>query len=657
MATESQVLSKYTADWVQGRADTMKSNLQERESLMDDMEAIYLLDVWQGAKGEDERRVTSPRGMMVVEAARMLLFTKRPILEVPPSDVRKISQDSADAMEKYLYGAWDQMRMHHINDLTEWYATCLGMGVTRVVYDPMTPRDEYPIIAQALDPRKVYYTPDPRRPFSDREVAHWMKRTRRDIINEWGEYPDLTPELMASDNWLSEEVDYIDYWATDIVEAPVEEEEDEEEEMVGMLGRAVKAVRDFVGAPEGEEEEEGDRTGDAERDMRLKRVAINGVLVEGQWLKEPVVLPGYERCPFFRWGGITTPLEDHNANLSVLYPITGGARTGGAQGLTATENELISMQLRITEQFANAAAVVNDPDLAQLDTAPGAVNVSQKPDLNIQWVVPPNTGPDVAGFVAQLNSLAEQATIPSALMGQYQAAVSGVALSMLTNPVLMRVAGRQREREEVLQELNKHILALTEEYAPTKGWTVWGQDSEGVEFEARLAPAEIAHYRRNRVKLSARLPNDAPNMAIALAQLVDRKMLSRRTGIEQVQQLFDLAGQSPSDELKQIMIEGILFEQDATRQAMAQRALQEYDQVLAAEVLRQEVAQEQPAGPPGAPPGMPPGAPAGPMAGMPPNAAPPQGMPAAVGAQNPEGMMAMQAGPPGPFPGRPRRPE
>lgn len=651
MATESQVLGKYTEEWVKQRADTMKGKFQQRKSLMDGMEALYLLDVWQGTKGADERRVTSPRGMMVVDAARALLFTKRPVLEVPASAVRKVYEDTADAIEKFLYGAWDMMRMHHINDLVEWYATCLGQGWIRVVYDPNTPRGEFPLIAQALDPRNIYYEPDPRQPFADREVAHWLQRKRRDILFEWGTYPDMRPEDERSDEWLDAEVDYIDFWATEVIEAPAEEEEPEEQPL-GVLGRAVQGVREFL-QPKEEEEETG-REGDTERNAALKRVAINGVLVEDKWLKEPVVLPGYERVPFFRWGGISTPLEAEHGALSVLFPIAGGERTGESQGLIATENEILGMQLRLVEQRAGAAAITNAPDLANLDASPGAVNVTNDSNFKLEWTIPPGAPPDLAAFLAQLNDLSEQATIPGALMGQYQAAISGVALSMLTSPVLMRIAARQREREEVLQELNKHILALTEEYAPTKGWTVWGYDKQGVEAEIRLTPATIRGYRRNRVHLSARLPRDAPNEIIALGQLVDKKMLSRRTGIERIQQVLDLAGQSPSDEMQQILIEDLILGQDATRQAMAERALQSYDEALAAEVLRQNVAATPPPGGGPAPmAGGPPPAPGGPMGGMPPETAPPQGIPAAVGAANPQGMVNMEQSPVGPFPGRP----
>lgn len=663
MATEGQVLSKYTADWVQARADKMKSTFNERAGLMDDMESLYLLDVWTGEASDDERRVVSPRPQMVVEALRALLFTRRPVLEVPPSQVKKISEEAADRIEKYLYGAWDVTRMYHILDLAEWYATCLGLAEIRLVYDPQTPRGEYPLVVQALDPRNVFYEPDPRRPLEDKEVAHWLTRTRRQIVAEWGIYPGATDEDLTDDKWLDSEVDYIDYWAADAVEAA--EEEEEEEEVLGVLGKARKAVMEFL-APEREETPEEAREGDSGRNKRLKRVVVNGVLVDGEWLKEPVIMPGYERVPFYRWGGITTPLSGTNEALSVLYPIAGGQRTGGAQGLIATENELIGMQLRIVEQHAAAAAITNDEGLANLDATPGAVNVASRPDFRLDWVVPPRVGPDIGAFLAQLTQAAEQATLPSALMGQYQAAVSGVALSMLTSPVLMRIAARQREREEVLQELNKGMLALTEEYAPLRGWTVWGVDNEGVEHEVRMAPKEIAGYRRNRVHLSARLPKDAPSEIMALGTLIDRKMLSRRTGIERVQQILDLAGQSPSDEMRQILIEELLLGQDATRQAMSLRVLQEYDAEMAALAAQAQQPQQPPPGqgpmpgmPPGMPPGMQPAGPGvpgqGPMMGMPPETLPPQAVPEAVGARNLGRMMNMM-GPQGPIPQGPVRP-
>lgn len=643
-------LAKYTVDWVRQRAETMKSRFSDRESLMNDMEALYLLDVWEGSATAEERRVTSPRGMMVVEAMRALLFTRRPVLEVPPSQVQKVSEEAADAIEKYLYGAWDQMRVYHAIDKQEWYATCLGEGWMQLVYDPETPRGELPLVTQVLDPRTMYYEADPRRPFCDLEVAQWTERTRREVLNQWGSYPGMGDGQRADDAWLSDKVEYIDFWATEIIE--VEEEEQEEEEPLGVLGRAFTAIKSFL-QPTAPEEEEGEREGDTQRNKRLKRVVVNCVLVEGEWLKEPVIVPGYERVPFYHWAGISTPLAGTNGGLSVLYPIAGGRRENDAQGLIATENELISMQLRIVEQHAAAAVIVNDESLAVLDATPGAINVADRPDAKIQWVVPPGPGPEIGTFLGQLNNLTEQASLPGALMGQYQAAVSGVALSMLTNPVLMRIAARQREREEVLQEFNKGILSLTEEYAPREGWAVWGRDKQGRESEAQLQPGQIDGYRRNRVHLSARLPKDAPSEILALTGLIRDKLMSRRTGIERSQQILDLAGQSPSDEMKQIMIEDILFGNEAVRKALSAGALQEYDTALAALAVQAQ----QPAAPPGGmPPGAPPGAPPGPMGGMPPEALPPQALPEAVGLQNMPGMIAMQQGPPGPFPGRPPRP-
>ena len=214
----------------------------------------------------------------------------------------------------------------------------------------------------------------------------------------------------------------------------------------------------------------------------------------------------------------------------------------------------------------------------------------------------------------------------------------------------MRVASRQREREEVLQRMNGQILALTEEYAPADGWCVYGLDREGKEMEALLEPDRIRGYRRNRVHLSARLPRDVPGDALMLRSLKDSKILSAKTVIAEVQKYMDLAGQSPDDELKQMLIESLLDE-DPVRRAMADRAAQEYSAELAAalEIARQRAAEVAP--PPGGGPGQ------GPMGGMPPNALPPQAVPPAVGAGPPggpgnvPGMMAMAGQPVGRPPG------
>jgi len=640
----SDITERIDDSYLKGRLVSLQERWSNRNTRMDDMIKLYQMDLWTGEKPENRRRVTSPRAWNVVEAARALLFTRRPVIEVPPSEIRSVSAHTASEIEKFLYGAWERMGLYHAIDDMEWWATTVGLGVIRLVYDPDAPDDELPLRVSVYDPRTVYYWSDPQRPLHDSELIVCWDRARRDIMQEWD--TDLgAPDADSShfEEWLDEEVEYVDYWATYVIEE--EEEVPQEEEPEGVLTRGLRALglrvaqmfEQTESRSEGEEKEEERQT----RTVR-KRVVVNAVMADGVIVKDPVIMPGYRRIPFFHWAGVRTGMTDRDACLSILYPIAGGARKNGAQGLVSAESELMSLQLMAAERHAAAALVVND-DTLDLDLSPGAVNYSSRPDLRLEWVVPPSQGPDLTATLANVAQNAEDATIPSALLGRYQAAMSGIAMTMVTNPVLMRIAMRQRERETVLQELNALVLDLVEEYAPPEGWAVWGVGRNGQEFEARLDPDAVSGYRRNRVRLSAQMPKDAPNLALALSNLVQNKMLSRRTAREEIQRAFDLSGQSPEDEEMLVLIESILFDSEDTRRAFALEALKEYDPQLAATVieLQQGLAA---AGP------QPPRLAQGPMGGMGPQAAPPQGMPAAL---NPLQAMRMQQGPQGPIPGRP----
>jgi hypothetical protein len=630
-------LSDIDAQFVQTRANALEDENSERNTRFDTFERFYRLDVWQGKKPEGQQRVTSPRPWNVVEATRALLFTRRPVIEVPSSKVLDVADEQASRIEKYLYGAWEKMGLLHVIDDCEFWATGQGLGVIRAVYDPTMPVGEFPLVCQAIDPRTFYNHPDPRRPLQSTEVVITSDRKRRDIEAEWGPLPTLR-EGEELEEWLDEEVEYFDYWCTMLVDEPEEEDDAEpEEEPEGAVGKFLKTIGEvLVGPDEEETPEEEDREGDENREKVKRRRVVNCVVADGEFVKEPVVMPGYEHLPFYYWAGVRTPLEGKDRYLSVLYGVAGGERGNDSQGLIATENELLSERLRTVKRRANAALISNDPALQQLNSSPNAVNPTSLPsnELTLEWVVPPGDSPDLVQLAQDIGDMSQQATVPNSMMGQYQAGVSGVALQLITNPVLMRTAAKQREREEVLQRLNQHLLALTEEYAPSKGWYVWGTGRLGVEFEERLEPDVIKGYRRNRVKLSARLPRDVPQEALMLSQLTREKLMSLFTARDKLLEMLDMAGVSPEDEEKRLLIEDALFHNEEVRTIMGREAVATYSQAMARLIGMAE--------PPPPPPGPPGGLGQGPMQGMPPGVLPPQGVPAAVGGPNPQGMLNMQ---------------
>jgi hypothetical protein len=708
-----------TPRFVHARFEALSGRWGERNSRMDDYEKLYLLDVWEEAPEPDERRITSPRCWNTVEAFRTLLLTRAPVISVPASDIKAVATDQANKIEKYLYGVWYQAQVPDALNLAEWYACCLGEGVLRCVYDGEAVEDELPLVVQALDPRTVYATPSGRSG-RDLEVIHSWERPRREIEAEWGVMLTRpTGEGTNLEEWLDEEVKFIDYWRVDVEE--VEEEisaeiQEEEQEPAGALARMIwwakralragmpasAAVQQQAGAegaeggpfececiecgyrmestehcanvtcPEcggqmrraerpGPGQGQGQGQGETEEEEQTetrkvrRRMVTNCVVVEEQFVKEPVRMPGYGELPFVRYAGIATPLRDEDGILSVLFPITGGVRKNGAIGLAAAENELLAMKQRIIEMYANAAVITDDETL-NLDLTPGAVNYVRRGAM-WQFMTPPGPHPSVDQQIMLMEKLTEDATVSGSMMGRYVGAMSGLALSAMNNPVLMRIAHRQQIRERAYERLNGLILELTQEYAPAEGWYVAGLDKRGAAMELRLKPDEIGGYYRNRVELSASLPKDEAGELMSMAQLVGQKLISRETFLDQMQRMKHLSSQSPQDEMKKILRDLLLFE-GPTAQRLAQVVLSDYSEELA------QALQGGPGPGPGGPgPGMagpgqggspggggPPGA--GPMMGMPPGVVPPQAVPPMVGAGGPQDLAAMMAmlgqGPPGP---------
>ena len=683
-----------TSQFVHSRFEALKSRWSERNSRMDEMERLYLLDMWQDAPEPDERRISAPVCWNIVESFRTLLLTRPPVISVPASEVKAVETDRADQIEKYLYGAWHQAHVSDALHLAEWHASCLGEGVLRCVYDPETVEDEFPLVVQALDPRTVYATPSGRQG-QDLEVVHSWERPRREIEAEWGlELPRPSTADVKIEEWLDEEVEFIDYWRVDVEQTTEKVSADKGQEKpkpVGVLASLVAAARKVLGAgaapaelvgPEGagveaepgaeagveaQEQEQEQGKGEAaevaqptRRTVR-RRVVTNCVVVEDTMVKEPVRMPGYGRLPFVRYPGISTPLADENGALSVLFAITGGTRQNGAIGLSAAMNELLAMKQRIIETFANGAIMTDDETLT-LNLNPGSINYIRK---GAQWsfLMPPGPHPAVDQQIQLMERMVQDATVSASMMGRYQGDMSGLMMSAINNPVLMRIAHRQQVRERAYEALNEIVLELTEEYAPAEGWYVWGEDRLGGMLELRLKPAEIGGYHRNRVELSASLPKDEAGEVMSLANLVGQKLISRETFLDQLQRIKHLSGQSPQDEMKRILRDQLLFE-GPTAETLAKVVLSEWSEELATAMglgpkppappmppmppmagsLGAMPPGMPPGGPgPGGPPPGPPGAPGqGPMQGMPSSVVPPGQIPEMIGAQNLPGMLRMQ---------------
>ena len=624
--------SDITTTFVQQRAETLKAKWGERNERMNEYERIYLMDLWDDAAEPDERRLVAPIAWTRVESYKALLLTKPPVISVPASDIKAVAEDQADLIEKFLYGAWYQANVLDALADAEWFASCFGEGVIRCLYDDNAADGDLPLLIQGnVDPRNVYALPSSR-PERDAELVHSWKRARREIEEEWGTLPGH-PDGIKEAEWLDVEIDFADYWRVDIVEESVKEKVPQSEE---------PGVEGLVATAEGQKPKRAKfRTV-----KRRVRAVTNAVAAGDDFLKKPVRMPGYSRIPFIRYAGISTPLKDENGALSVLFPITAGSQigSGDVKGVCAAMSELLGYRQRIVEMYANAAVVVTGAEKdIELDFSPAAQN-SLPAGAKIDFLVPPGPHPAVDGQLQILEREIEDATVSAGMMGRYQGDVSGLALSAMANPILMRIAHRQRTREHSYQALNELILELAEFYSGPDGWSVWGQTDAGA-IDLVIKPEDIGGYHRNLVKLSASLPKDANGEVMMMANLVSQNLISHETFLDCLQQAKGLINQSPLDEIKAVLRDKMLFSSKAS-EIVANIIVTQYSKELADALGIQLPGQEPKLLPQNQPPMPPvPGLPSGPMQGIPPGVVAPQQIPEMIGAQNLPGMLRMQGQP------------
>jgi len=175
----------------------------------------------------------------------------------------------------------------------------------------------------------------------------------------------------------------------------------------------------------------------------------------------------------------------------------------------------------------------------------------------------------------QLNMLEdyiERGSVPRVLQGQYVGSMSGIAMSLLRNPTLMKVAFKQETLERTMVSLNEKILRLLEKFL-RKPRYLWGQDARGEGVDVMIDPEQIGGYYRNDAKLSASLPTDDANTVNMIAALVQLGVLSRQTARDVMQQtLHELVPQSLPDEQEMVLAEMVLQDETIIQQLAMQVA-------------------------------------------------------------------------------------
>lgn len=478
-------------------------------------------------RSPDEVRVIVPIAQGTVDTFIELLLTKRPVISVPRLSVNQEDTQVAEHNEKALWATWDEAQiMRQVAD-SLWHGLVDGWGVLQLTWDSDAKPGECKIVVQAHDPYNVYAMPG-ERPGSWEYVIHAYPVLVGAIRNRWASGKQTlrrTRVAAAALEKLEDDslVTLIDFW---------------DSEFNGV------AVAYTV----------------PDKDKGSTEVV--------EWLKEPIE-HGYGFLPWEIYfpSPLPFPTVGERFGNSILYPI---------QDLIVEYSQLVSIRGTYMRRHLDPPLITKTQegrDFAPIRTEAG-LHFRLETDESAEYLVNPGTMPQLDGQLQIVKQSIENASLPAVLQGQYVGSVSGVAMSLLRNPTLMKVGFKQGALERVLSSLNAHILMLYEKYL-NKPAELWGHSPDGVPVGIVVDPRGIRGRYKNDVKLSASLPTDDANTVNMVVAMVQVKLISRQTGLDVLQQmLHDMLPQSVTDESQRVLAESILDNPQIV-QGLAQRAAEE----------------------------------------------------------------------------------
>jgi len=533
-------MKKLTAEWLLSTYERLREFYAQRNHNMLVARDLYFLReeaIFCDADGnlippaEDEVRVVLPTPLTQVEAFRSLLMTRPPILHVPPSEVKRVHQEQCEAIEKMLWALWQRLDIYGevLNAL--WHALVDSVGVLQVVYVPNPPEGYPPLRITALDPYYVYPMPGAYRG-QWKYVFSASVRPVGQLYEEWvlGRDQRLREVRLAKSalDGLEETdlVQVLDYW-------------DE-------TYNAIVLVRPTASG--------------------AKRPRAVGQ--EAMFLKPPTE-HGYGFLPFVIFYVFELPFRDRGEAmaLSVLYPIEGAIRE---------RNRLFSQKLTIHRQHADVIRYSKTAGGKGVEwPRPGSGGeISLDLDEEVGFIPPPEAPRGLDELSAVLEGEIHDASLPPTLLGRYIAQMSGIAMSLVRNPALMRIVFKQQAVERALEQLNEYMLRLVEAFVEQPIY-VWGQDKTGQPIEVMLDPKTVNGYYRNHVALSATLPADIPALAAILSAWVQQGIMSRQTARDVAQRVMtELMPQSVEDEAQRVLIETFLTQPEVTMALAMQAAIE-----------------------------------------------------------------------------------
>lgn len=479
----------------------------------------------------DEFRTILPIAQQYVDTMLELLLTKSPAITVPAPSARGQEMVQADHNEKALFAVWHQADIYREVRDSLWHGFVDGWGVLQLIWDKNADSNSSPIVVVSHDPINVYAAPG-WRPGTWQYVIHAYPKTVAEVREEWEpkvsrdkrrkEYRDFMDALEGLED--GDRITYIEYWDDEFFAVAVNFTREPD-----RVHSEVEEVSRFLHGPEPHR---------------------YGFLPWEIYYPNPT--------PFRRVA--------ERAGISILYVI---------EDLIRDICVLVSKKETMLHRWQDPPLITKTEDGRDFEPVRGRAGLQLKllMDEDAHYLVNPTPMPQLDTHIALLQDFIERGSLPRVLQGQYVGSVSGIAMSLLRNPTLMKVAFKQDTLERTLGALNEKILRLLEKFL-SKPRYLWGQNTQGDGVDVMVDPKRIGGYYRNEVKLSASLPTDDANTVNMIATLVQLQILSKQTARDVMQQtLHELVPQSLPDE-QEIILAELMLQNPETIAQLAQAVAQ-----------------------------------------------------------------------------------
>ena len=509
-----------TKEWLAAQYERQRTFYGQRNRNISSWLQLWALSeqyYFRNAEGEfipaedDEERVIPSTAFNIVQGMQQLLLTRPPTISVPPSGLKKVGRDQAQNIQNMLYAIWYDAHVHKCLCDAAWWALVSGWMVLHPFFDVNAPEDECPIRVEIVDPATVFPMPGP-------GLFNWLWviRAYKDTLASAEErfFPGLDKRragvqqlLQLKEYYEGDEVHIIEYW-------------DKTHYGVLMLPDPAQFKEDLP-FPD---------------------------LTQGIWAVS-MTEHNYGCLPWIIRFGLDVPLKQKGEQfgISVLYPV---------EALILYWARLLSQKGSIIRRFADPKLVTVAEGGREVDTEGTEIRLAAGEQA--YYLGYAGTTPNVDIQMEEVSGQIQQATVPEAFFGSYIGRMSGIALDILRQPTLMKIAFLQTALEDAAEKLNEALLRLVEQFVGTKRY-LRGRMPDGEAIEVFLDPETINGYRFNIVRLSASVPSEAPAILTMLLAAQGQKIVSKRAVREVLSILLrDIAPQQLDEEEEQVIMEQVL---------------------------------------------------------------------------------------------------